>query len=123
MIPYSKVCQTFFHGGTHNIIFHIPRNPYVRKCSHGRNGLWRGNAIHLLINYCHEKLLYTAAIHKSAYIVIKKLKHFFVFQGIFETVRGISKFQKFYIYSYIFHDFSRNTVRYSAEPWLGNTAL
>jgi len=73
--------KLFFHKETLNIIFHIPRNPYVRKCSQGRNGLWRGKAIHSPINYCREKLLYTAAIHKSACTVIKKIEAVLSLEG------------------------------------------
>jgi len=54
----------------------------------------------------------------------KKIKaFFFCLSGIFEIFRSISKFQNFLMYSYIFHDFSRNPVRCSAEPWFGTTAL
>jgi hypothetical protein len=70
--------KLFFHGETRNTIFHIPRNAYVRKYSQGRKGFLRGKAIHLLINYCREKLLEAASIHKSASTALKKIEAFFL---------------------------------------------
>ena len=101
MIPYSNVCQTFLHGETRNIIFCMPRNPYVRKCSQGKNCLWRGNAIHLLINHCPEKLLETASIHKSASTVIKIWSIFCLSRDIWTFSRYFKIPKFFYLFVYI----------------------